>query len=509
MEIKDLFVSLNLGNLLPEWILVFVILSILLLDLFFQEKSKEWFFVFPVGGIVLCLMSFFKMNYLNNQQTMSFLGSFQSDPVSLFFRFLIAFSSFICILLSFEYIKRTQVPFAEFFVLLLTACLGGMLLAGANDIVMIFLSLETLGLSSYVLTGYMKKDLRSNEAGLKYLIVGALSSALLLYAFSLFYGLSGGQIQIDKIAFSLNQTASKNSLLGFIALILASAGIAFKIGLAPFHQWAPDVYEGSPTPVVAFLSVGSKIAGLALAIRLINTIFPYLSDNWSNVFQILAILSMLIGNLIAITQTSMKRMLSYSSIGQAGFLLIGLIAGNINGYTSTLVYVFLYIFMNLGAFACVIVFGLKTGSDQIRDYAGLFSKDPVLVLCFSICLLSLGGIPPLAGFFGKLYLFWSGWQAHYYTLVFIGLFTSVISIYYYLRIIKMMVIYQTLELSSSVENYQKTSWSIQNIQPLELGLYICIFGSTLGGVLISPIIHFAEKCIFNTSLLELTVAFIS
>jgi NAD(P)H-quinone oxidoreductase subunit 2 len=508
MEIKDLFASLNLVNLLPEWILVFVILLMLLVDLFSENKSKDWLFIFPVGGLGLCLLSFFVMNSLDKEQAISFLGSFQSDSISLFFRFLIALSSFISILLSFEYIKRTQVPFTEFFVLLLTACLGGMLLAGANDIVMIFLALETLGLSSYVLAGYMKKDLRSNEAGLKYLIVGALSSTLLLYAFSLFYGLSSGEIQVDKIAFTLNQTGAKNTLLAFVAFLLASAGIGFKIGLAPFHQWAPDVYEGSPTPVVAFLSVASKIAGLALAIRLINTIFPYLSESWSNVFQILAILSMLIGNLIAITQTSMKRMLSYSSIGQAGFLLIGLIAGNINGYTSTLVYIFLYIFMNLGAFACVILFGLKTGSDQIRDYAGLFSKDPILVLCFSICLLSLGGIPPLAGFFGKLYLFWAGWQAKYYTLVFIGLFTSVISIYYYLRIIKMMVIYQKPELSSSVDNYQKPNWSGNFLQPLELGLYICIFGSTLGGVLISPIIHFTEKVLFNTPLLKMTLAFI-
>jgi NAD(P)H-quinone oxidoreductase subunit 2 len=211
---------------------------------------------------------------------------------------------------------------------------------------------------------------------------------------------------------------------------------------------------------------------------------------------------MILGNLVAITQTSMKRMLSYSSIGQAGFLLIGLIAGSINGYASSLVYIFIYIFMNLGAFASIILFGLKTGSDQIRDYSGLFLKDPFLVLNFSIYLLSLGGIPPFAGFFGKLYLFSAAWESNYYTLVFIGLFTSVISIYYYLRLIKTMIIYQPVEMSSAVETYQFQSWGISTLKPLDIGLYICLLGSTFGGVFISPIIQVAERIVLETNVLK-------
>jgi NAD(P)H-quinone oxidoreductase subunit 2 len=198
--------------------------------------------------------------------------------------------------------------------------------------------------------------------------------------------------------------------------VFAIAGIAFKIAAVPFHQWTPDVYEGAPTPVVAFLSVGSKTAGFALAIRLLVTAFPLLADEWHLVMTVLAILSLILGNVVALAQTSMKRLLAYSSIGQAGFVMIGLVINSDAGYASLLFYLFSYLFMNLGAFIGVILFSLRTGTDQISEYAGLYQKDPLLTLCLSICLLSLGGIPPLVGFFGKIYLFWAGWQAGAYGL---------------------------------------------------------------------------------------------
>ncbi|MFM7580170.1 MAG: photosynthetic/respiratory NAD(P)H-quinone oxidoreductase subunit B, partial [Microcystaceae cyanobacterium] len=211
------------------------------------------------------------------------------------------------------------------------------------------------------------------------------------------------------------------------------------------HQWTPDVYEGSPTPVVAFLSVGSKAAGFAIAIRLLVTAFGVITDEWKVIFTALAVLSMILGNVVALAQTSMKRMLAYSSIGQAGFVMIGLTAGTDDGYASMVFYLLIYLFMNLGAFTCIILFSLRTGTDQISDYAGLYNKDPLLTLGLSICLLSLGGIPPLAGFFGKIYLFWAGWQAGLYGLVLLGLLTSVVSIYYYIRVVKMMVVKEPQE----------------------------------------------------------------
>jgi NAD(P)H-quinone oxidoreductase subunit 2 len=301
-------------------------------------------------------------------------------------------------------VEQTGTSLAEFIAIMLTATLGGMFLSAANELVMIFVSLEILSISSYLMTGYMKRDPRSNEAALKYLLIGASSSAIFLYGLSLLYGLSGGETQLEAIAAQLTDAVNGGQSLGLaIALVFVIAGIAFKISAVPFHQWTPDVYEGSPTPVVAFLSVGSKAAGFAIAIRLLVTAFGVITDEWKVIFTALAVLSMILGNVVALAQTSMKRMLAYSSIGQAGFVMIGLTAGTDEGYASMVFYLLIYLFMNLGAFTCIILFSLRTGTDQISDYAGLYSKDPLLTLALSICLLSLGGIPPLAGFFGKIY----------------------------------------------------------------------------------------------------------
>lgn len=256
--------------------------------------------------------------------------------------------------------------------------------------------------------------------------------------------------------------------------------------------------SNSPTPVVAFLSVSSKSAGLALTIRIIATIFPYLENEWQFILQILACLTMSVGNLVAITQTSMKRMLAYSSISQAGYLMIGIISSTNDGYASALVYMLIYIFMNLGAFGCVILFGLRTGTDQIRDFSGLYLKDPWLASCLTIFLLSLGGIPPFAGFFGKIYLFWSGWQAGLYILTFVGLLTSVISIYYYLRIIKIMFVREAKEFSSYVKNYVIPANSLLPQSSVETAMIVCMIASSVMGIAINPIIKVAQKTILST-----------
>ncbi len=298
---------------------------------------------------------------------------------------------------------------------------------------------------------------------------------------------------------------SNQSLGLVIALVFVVAGVAFKISAVPFHQWTPDVYEGSPTPVVAFLSVGSKAAGFALATRLLVTVFPLLSEEWHFVFTALAILSMILGNIVALAQTSMKRLLAYSSIGQAGFVMIGLIAGTETGYASMLFYLFIYLFMNLGGFACIILFSLRTGTDQISEYAGLYQKDPLITLGLSLCLLSLGGIPPLAGFFGKLYLFWAGWQAGLYTLVLIGLLTSVISIYYYIRVVKMMVVKEPHEMSDAVKNYPRISWDLPGLRPLQVGLVLTVIATTLAGVLSNPLFAIATESVQKTPILSASI----
>ncbi|KAK8593449.1 hypothetical protein V6N12_045530 [Hibiscus sabdariffa] len=351
---------------------------------------------------------------------------------------------------------------AEFLLFVLTATLGGMFLCGANDLITIFVAPECFSLCSYLLSGYTKKDVRSNEATTKYLLMGGASSSILVHGFSWLYGSSGGEIKLQEIVNGLINTQMYNSPGISIALIFITVGIGFKLSPAPSHQWTPDVYEGvrdyecnrsirrqkdhpkmiiswllrtnqirwfyfsifltcsygtkvekieknqsfTTTDegfleklriIIAFLSVTSKVAASASATRIFDIPFYFSSNEWHLLLEILAILSMILGNLIAITQTSMKRMLAYSSIGQIGYVIIGIIVGDSNGgYASMITYMLFYISMNLGTFACIVLFGLRTGTDNIRDYAGLYTKDPFLALSLALCLLSLGGLPPLA-----------------------------------------------------------------------------------------------------------------
>nr|VDD65902.1 unnamed protein product [Brassica oleracea] len=382
---------------------------------------------------------------MEKEPMISFSGNFQTNNFNEIFQFLILLCSTLCIPLSVEYIECTEMAITEFLLFVLTATLGGMFLCGANDLITIFVAPECFSLCSYLLSGYTKKDVRSNEATMKYLLMGGASSSILVHGFSWLYGSSGGEIELQEIVNGLINTQMYNSPGISIALIFITVGIGFKLSLAPSHQWTPDVYEGvrrvrnneslydkrihfaslllrvvptkdrtndvykkdlnsrcrcyivgshpsettskevrnplfdsdSPTPVVAFLSVTSKVAASALATRIFDIPFYFSSNEWHLLLEILAILSMILGNLIAITQTSMKRMLAYSSIGQIGYVIIGIIVGDSNGgYASMITYMLFYISMNLGTFACIILFGLRTGTDNIRDYAGLYTKDP-------------------------------------------------------------------------------------------------------------------------------------
>ncbi|HIK46124.1 MAG TPA: NAD(P)H-quinone oxidoreductase subunit N, partial [Leptolyngbyaceae cyanobacterium M65_K2018_010] len=449
MDVASLGAQLNAGIIWPEGILVITILIILIGDLIQGRSSSVWTPYAAILGSLATVVALAAQWGATNP--ISFLGGFNGDDLGIVFRGIIALSVALTVPMAIRYVEQSGTSLAEFLVILLTATLGGMFLAGADELVMIFVSLETLSIASYLLTGYMKRDPRSNEAALKYLLIGAASSAIFLYGSSLLYGLSGGETRLTAIATHLAMNNGEAPIGLVVALVFVIAGIAFKIAAVPFHQWTPDVYEGSPTPVVAFLSVGSKTAGFALAIRLLVTAFPLVSEQWHFVFTALAILSMVLGNVVALAQTSMKRLLAYSSIGQAGFLMIGLVVGTDAGYASMVYYLLVYLFMNLGGFTCVILFALRTGTDQISEYSGLYQKDPLLTLGLSLCLLSLGGIPPLAGFFGKIYIFWAGWQAGAYGLVLVGLVTSVISIYYYIRVIKMMVVKEPQEMSEAVK----------------------------------------------------------
>ncbi|CAN6446822.1 unnamed protein product [Victoria cruziana] len=465
----------NGSFIFPECILIFGLILLLMIVLTSDKKDTPWLYFISS----------------TKEPMISFLGNFQTNNLNEIFQFLILLCSTLCIPLSIKYIECIEMAITEFLLFVLIVTLRKIFLCGANDLITIFIAPE------YVW---------SNEATMKYLLMGGASSSILVYGFSWLYSSSGGEIEFQKIVNGLINTQMYNSLGILIALISITVGIGFKLFPAPFHQWTPDVYEGkevrnsrfdsdSPTPVVAFLFVTSKVAASASATRVFDIPFYFSSNKWHLLLEILAILSMILGNLIAITQTSMKYMLAYSSIGQIRYIIIGIIVGDSNdGYASMITYMLFYISMNLGTFACIVLFGLRTETDNIRDYAGLYTKDPFLALFSALCLLSLGGIPTLAGFFGKLYLFWCGWQADLYFLVSIGLLMSIVSIYYYLKIIKLLMTRRNKEITPHVQNYRRSPLRSNN--SIELSMIVYVIASTIPGISMNPIIAIARDTLF-------------
>jgi NAD(P)H-quinone oxidoreductase subunit 2 len=489
------FATLNAGLLWPEYVVTITLAVLLIVDLISGRRASQAMPYLTLLGLGVATVLLLPMWQVSNPEAFAVvpggLGSFTADSLSVVFRAIILLTAALTVLMSVRYIRQTALVTAEFYELLLAATLGAMLLAGSSEMVMIFVALELLSISSYLLSGYTKLDKRSNEAALKYLLIGAASSGIFLYGLSLLYGLSGGETQLLAIAPRIGE-------LGFpalLSLVLVVAGICFKLAAVPFHQWTPDVYEGSPTPVVAFLSVGSKAAGFALAIRFMTSAYPAFSGQWQTLFVLLAVLSMVLGNIVAVAQTSMKRMLAYSSIAQAGYVMIGLAIGTQEGYSSMLIYIGTYLFMNLGAFMAVVLFSLRTGTDEITAYSGLYQKDPFLTLVLSICLLSLAGIPPLAGFLGKIYLFWAAVQAQAYLLVFFGLVTSVVSIYYYVRVVKLMLV---KEPSPQVLAYSSEDDGAVGIRPLKTGMALTTVVTVVMGLFFQPLIDLASRSIAQT-----------
>ena len=497
----DLSLQLNAGAIGPEVAVLLALLISLLVDLAGEKAASRWVPPVCYGGLGTALL-LLALQW-NSPLAPSFFGGFLADNLAVAFRAVVAASTLITLLLSWRYVERSGTPVGEYAAILLAATVGAMILCGSTDLVSIFISLETLSVSSYLLAGYMKRDARSSEAALKYLLVGSAAAAVFLYGASLLYGITGGATDLASIAVAL-QTSAKP--VAALSLVFVLATVAFKIAAVPFHQWTPDVYEGSPTPVVAFLSVGSKAAGFALALRILVGCFESFNEQWKLLFTVLALLSMVLGNVVALAQTSMKRMLAYSSIGQAGFVMIGMVCGTEDGFAAMVLYMAAYLFMNLGAFACIILFSLRTGSDRIADYAGLYQKDPLITLGLSLCLLSLGGIPPMLGFFGKIYLFFAGWADHQYLLVVVGLVTSVISIYYYISVIKMMVVKEPQDASDVVKNYPTITWNLAGMPSLRVALVGCVLVTAVGGILSNPLFLWASSTVAGTPILQQAIA---
>lgn len=368
----------------------------------------------------------------------SFNESFAIDNYSLFFNFIFLLSTGLVILISHSYIKREEINHGEYYALILFSTIGMMLMASGADLLNIYIGLEVMSISIYILTGFKRSKLISNEASLKYFLLGAFATGFLLYGISLVYG-STGAINLKQIASFIADNGGISNPLLLMGMALIIIGLGFKVASVPFHAWVPDVYEGAPTTITAFMSVGPKAAAFAAFLRILMTAFGSTHYEWQKIIYILALLTMTIGNVVAIAQTNVKRMLAYSSIAHAGYLLIALVAANDMGVSSVLFYILAYTFMNIGALAVVIIVSQK-GDEfiQIHDFAGLGFKHPGLAVAMSLFMLSMAGIPPTAGFVGKFYIFSAAIKSGYIGLAVIGVINSVISVFYYLRIMVIM-----------------------------------------------------------------------
>ncbi|HET9869346.1 MAG TPA: NADH-quinone oxidoreductase subunit N, partial [bacterium] len=368
--------------------------------------------------------------------TSTFNGYLGVDGLSIYFKSVILLGTLFTLVMAFRYFESKQVRHrAEFLAILLFSAAGATSLAGSREIITLYVSLETLTISSFLLAAFLKKEKGSNEAGLKYLLMGAFSSALLLFGLSYLYGLTGTTMIAEMAKRLADQPASAIEVL---AVILVVAGLSFKISLAPFHMWTPDVYEGAPTPVTAYLSVVSKTAGFAAFTRIFwgGLAAPAILPVWVGLFGVLAALSMVLGNLEALPQTNLKRLLGYSSIAQAGYLAVGFLAGGELGMTALLFYLVAYLFANLSLFLVVGLVAARTGGERIVDFAGLWKRAPFLGLTLAVGLFSLAGLPPFAGFAGKWYLFSAAVAKGYLWLALIGVLFSAVSLYYYLQIVR-------------------------------------------------------------------------
>jgi NADH-quinone oxidoreductase subunit N len=478
---------LNLELLRPELVLLATAAAVILADLFVQKKG-----VLTVLSVVgLGVAGIFTALIWDEGGQSIFNNLLVVDNFALFFKVLLLGIAAIVILSSTDYVGKLTNLHGEYHALILLSTLGLVLITSATELITLYVSLEVSSLSLYALTGFLK-DQKSSESSLKYLLLGAVSSAVLLYGMALIFGFTGST-QLGEIADAIQKIPSSNLLdnPGLVAgIALLVAGLGFKIAAVPFHLWVPDVYEGAPTPITGFLSVASKAAGFAFIIRVFYTAFErpdWLSLDWGTVYAILAVIGMFVGNVSAIAQSNIKRLLGYSSIAQAGYLMVGLAtigmapASEIVGRSSILFFLFSYALANLGAFAAIIAITNRINSDEIKDFAGMGKRTPVLALALTVCLVSLIGMPPASGFIAKFYIFNGAVQNGLLWLVIIAVLNSVISAFYYLRVVKVMWFNEPL-----------APEKVSSSGALRLALAITCLGVLFVGILPDFVLKFAE-----------------
>jgi len=430
---------LNLSLLTPEIIILTVALLTLVLDLFQWPGRRYLLVTLGIWGIAGAMVA--TIHQWNIQQE-AFFGLITTDNFAVYFKILFLVICGLTLLLSVNYLTPGELDLGEYYSLVFLATFGYMLMASSNDLILVFLALEILSLAVYILAGFMRHNLKSNESAFKYFLLGAFSSALLLYGIANVYG-AVGNTSLRGIAHYFSQQGALKNPLFLAGMGLILVGFSFKIAVVPFHMWTPDVYEGSPTTITAFMAAGTKAASFAAFLRVFFYAFEPLKSEWSPVLWIIAALTIIFGNIVAIYQKNIKRMLAYSAIAHAGYLLVAMVAGNSLGSSSILYYLAVYSLMNLGAFGVVIVAEQREEENlSIDDYRGLAYKHPLLAAAMSLFLFSLTGIPPTGGFVGKFYIFSAAVKAGYVGLAIIGVLGSAVAVYYYLRVIVYMYMYE-------------------------------------------------------------------
>ena len=420
----------NLNILLPEIFLTLSIFSILMIGVFIKESFN---LIFNLSSAIILFTIAIILNSSNETEKI-FLDSFIRDSFSNFFKILILIASLFVLNTSKVFITDNKIGKFEYPIIILLSILGMFFMVSSNDIILFYLGLELQSLSLYILASIDRDNLRSSESGIKYFVLSALSSGLLLYGCSLLYGFTGST-NFDLIADQL----IKDNTGAVFAMVFVLVGLAFKVSAVPFHMWTPDVYEGAPTSITSYFAVVPKVAGLAVLIKFMFIPFSNILSEWQLIIIFISIASMILGAVAAIVQKNIKRLLAYSSIGHVGYALAGVATGVISGYESSIIYISIYVVMNIGAFSCLYLLK-KDGEyrENISDLSGLSKKQPLLAISFLVILFSLAGIPPLAGFFAKFYVFTAVIEQKMYALAIIGLLTTVISAFYYLRIIKII-----------------------------------------------------------------------
>jgi NADH-quinone oxidoreductase subunit N len=484
---------------LPEVQLLLFGMGILLTDFLLEDQYKYWNAVMAMLGVGFSGFSLWRLTNLQADNTLGFGFSIAVDPFFIFFGMLFLVATALVVLLSVRYLTIEKENHGEYYALLLLATVGMMFMASGLDLIVEFLGLETMAISFYVLVGFLRRDRRSNEGAIKYLLLGAFSSGILAYGFSILYGLSAvtnfesmlpGVVLPARTNLLLIATAvqhrAPNDLLVMLALMTIAAGLFFKVAAVPFHQWAPDVYEGAPTTITAYVSVASSAASFALLLRLFLTVFWPVRVNWEMILAGVAIASLTLGNFAAITQTNVKRLLAYSSIAHVGYILLGLVAGNPMGLQGIAYYLLAYLFMTMGAFAILIVLKKQgLAGDELDDLNGLIKRSPTAAVLLLIFMLSLAGIPPLAGFVGKYFIFLALIESKHYVLAVFGALYIVPALYYYFRIVVHAWMRDSTDTSRPVITTAQT-----------VALTVMCFVTLVAGIYPEPFVRLANYSLF-------------